>query len=122
MLNYTLKEIFTSERCPDWRTFWYVLSNFLDDFKRSPSYDRLSKEPAPIEAKIDSFLAATAEQLAKNYKLQIPIWVYKKRFVLADPFFPSNLKGDYRFFALRESPLAFSARNIFVTRNVLDRY
>ncbi|MCL2361782.1 MAG: hypothetical protein FWC73_08230 [Defluviitaleaceae bacterium] len=121
-MSYTLKEVFTPESCPDWRTFWYVLSNFLDDFKRSSSCDRLTDEPNPIEEKINSFLAATAEQLAKNYQLQIPLWVYRKIYALKEPFFPSKLKGDYRFFALKESPLAFSARNIFVTSNVLDRY
>jgi len=120
-MGYTLKEAFTSTSCPNWKTFWYVLSNFLDDMKRTPSYSRLKDEPTQIEEKIDSFLAATAEQLAKTHNLPIPIWVYKKRFVLAEPFFPSGLKGDYRFFALKESPLAYSARNIFVTSNVLDR-
>ena len=120
-MNYTLKEIFTKERCPDWKTFWYVLSNFLDSINTDANYDRLNDEPSRIEDKIDSFLAATTEQLAKIYNLPIPVWVYKKRYVLEDPFFPSNLKGDYRFFALKESPLAFRARNIFVTANVLDR-
>jgi len=120
-MNYTLSDTFTKESCTNWKIFWHILSNFLDDMKRNPAHDRLVDEPAPIEVKIDAFLAATAEQLAKTYKLPIPRWVFKKRFVLQDPFFPSNLKGDYRFFALKESPLAFSARNIFVTANVLDR-
>ena len=120
-MNYSLKDIFTAERCPDWTTFWYVLSNFLDDFKNNPQHSRLADEPGNIEAKINSFLAAATEQLSKNYALPIPTWVYKRQFVLAEPFFPSGLKGDYRFFALRESPLAFKARNIFVTENVLER-
>ena len=120
-MDYTLKDIFTKETCADWTTFWYHLSNFLDDFKRNPSPSILQEYPENIDNKIDVFIAATAEQLAINYGLEIPKWVYNKRYFLKEPFFPSGLNGDYRFFALIESPLAFSARQIFVTKNVLDR-
>ena len=120
-MSYTLNDVFTKETCGDWKAFWYVLSNFLDDFKRNPDPDILKYPPYSIEEKIDVFIAATVEQLSIIYGLEIPKWVYRKHYFLKEPFFPSGLKGDYRFFALRESPLAFSARQIFVTKNVLDR-
>ena len=116
-----LDSIFTKENCGDWKAFWYTLSNFLDDFKRDPNPNVLQVPPPHIEEKIDCFIAATVEQLAITNELEIPKWVYHKRYFLKEPFFPSGLKGDYRFFALRDSPLAFSARHIFVTGNVLDR-
>ena len=120
-MAYTLKDIFNNKNCGDWSAFWHTLSNFLDSFKQKPEADILAHPPELIEERIDAFIAATTEQLAKNYGFDIPYWVFHKRYFLQEPFFPSGLKGDYRFFALRESPLAFSARQIFVTRNVLDR-
>ena len=120
-MDCTLADIFHKDSCADWKAFWYTLSNFLDDFKRNPSQGILNSPPGSINKKIDCFIAAVVEQLAINYKLEIPNWVYHKQYFLDEPFFPSGLKGDYRFFALKESPLAFSARQIFVTTNVLDR-
>ena len=118
---YSMHDIFTKETCPDWETFWYVLSNFLDDFKRNPQYNRLAEAPEFLDEKTNAFLAATAEQLAIKHSLDIPEWTYKKMYHLDEPFFPSGLKGEYMIFVLRESPLAFRARNIFVSANVLDR-
>ena len=118
---YSMHDIFTRETCPDWETFWYVLCNFLDDFKRNPQYERLAKQPEFIEEKTNAFLAAAAEQLAINNALDIPQWTYNKKYRLKEPFFPSGLKGEYMIFALRESPLAFKAKNIFVSANILDR-
>ena len=117
----TLKDIFKKETCSDWKAFWHTLSNFLDDFKQNPNSDILKHPPYSIDEKTDAFVAATVEQLAIMHNLQIPKWVYHKRYFLKEPFFPSGLKGDYRFFALKESPLAFSARQIFITKNALDR-
>jgi len=109
------------KNCPSWETFWYVLSNFLDDFKRSPSQKRLEEEPEYINDRTSAFIAAVTEQLAIDYGLCTPDWPYKKKYHLTEPFFPSGLKGDYMIFTLRESPLAFKARNIFVSANVLSR-
>ena len=118
---YSIRDIFTKGACPDWETFWYALCNFIDDFKRSPKYGRLAEPPEFIEEKTNAFIAAAVEQLAINHNLPVPQWTFKKMYHLKEPFFPSGLKGEYMIFTLRESPLAFKARNIFVSANILDR-
>ena len=120
-MNYTLETHFNKKNCPDWKAFWQHLSNFLDEFNAQPNTQILSTPPPDIDEKINCFLAATVEQLAITHGFNIPRWVYDKKYFLKEPFFPSGLKGDYRFFALRESPLAFRARQVFVTKNVLER-
>ena len=120
-MSYTMREYFDSELCQDWNIFWYALGNFLDDFKRNPLEEKISEPPEFISLEINAFLAGVAEQLSHQYQLTVPLWVYRKEYRLKEPFFPSGLKGDYRIFVLKESPVAFKARNIFVDSDVLSR-
>ena len=120
-MKYTLSDIFNKKSCKNWGSFWLVLSNFLDCFKREPNQFDFSLPCEHITPEIDAFIAATIEQLMLEANLPVPSWVYDKKYILENPFFPSGLKGDYRFIAIKESPLSFSVRQIFVTKNVLDR-
>ena len=120
-MNFSISDIFTDENIRDWETFWLYLGNFIDAFRRSPSYETLASEPELTDKKIGAFTAAAAEQLAYTHGVQIPDWVFLRRYYLDEPFFAGGFKGEYNIFLLRESPLPFKARNIFVSANVLDR-
>ena len=121
-MNNSIHDIFSDKiGLKTWGDFWFLLCGFLDDFKRNPIYSRLEKEPDLNDPHMGSFLAASAEMLAYEYSLPIPDWVFLKKYYLNEPFFPGKFKGDYNIFLLRESPLEFRSRNIFVSSNVLSR-
>ena len=103
------------------------LANFLDDFYSDPSAAAFSETPrllAPARGepgKIqDSYLAATAEELARRFSLEPPPWIAAEERKLHRPWFASPL-GSLRAVLLLESPTAFRARNLFVSENALTR-
>jgi hypothetical protein len=69
-----------------------------------------------------SFSAATAHKLANDYGLEVPAWVFSKRYYMSDsPYFGCNAKGDLRMLFMYKSPAEFKHRNLFVDENVLSR-
>jgi hypothetical protein len=68
----------------------------------------------------DAYLAATAEELARQFGLQVPDWTGNANRALHKPWFASSL-GSLRAVLLAESPPAFRARNLFVSENALSR-
>lgn len=101
--------------------------HFLDEFYRVDNESRqmmVNDEPdikENITKKKLAFIAATVEQLCRDYKLEIPDWVDKHIYFLQDPYFDLNAKGDLRLLLMIESPQVFKRRNIFTTRNALSR-
>lgn len=88
---------------------------------RHPTPDALAAEPpflAPQNPEIgrlmDAYLAATAEELARQYQFPRPSWTAGDARVLHQPWFASPL-ASLRTTLLRESPPSFRARNIFVS-------
>jgi hypothetical protein len=108
-------------------SFDRCLANFLDEFYSAPSSSALAAEPAPLAPRFadlgrvqDAYLAATAEELARQFNLQRPTWVDAETRKLHRPWFASPLAA-LRAVLLLESPAAFRSRNLFVTENALAR-
>jgi hypothetical protein len=108
-------------------SFDRCLANFLDGFYSAPSSNALAGEPPALAARFgdlglvqDAYLAATAEELARQFDLQRPTWIDTETRKLHRPWFASSL-GALRAVLLLESPAAFRSRNLFVTENALAR-
>jgi hypothetical protein len=108
-------------------SFDYCLANFLDDFYAAPGVAALLPEPERLALKLgelgqvqDAYLAATAEQLARDYGLAIPAWAMSEERKLHRPWFASSLAA-LRTVLLLESPAAFRSRNLFISENALSR-
>ena len=106
-------------------SFDRCLANFLDGFYSAPSSSALAEEPAPLALSLadlgrvqDAYLAATAEELARQFNLQRPTWIDAESRKLHRPWFASSLAA-LRAVLLLESPAAFRSRNLFVTENAL---
>lgn len=67
-----------------------------------------------------AYIAAMVEELCFTNKLDIPDWVFDKKYRLKEPFFVGGLES-LKAFLLVESPVSFRRRNIFVSHNVLKR-
>jgi len=119
-MRYSISELFET-KVNNWSEFWFLLGDFIDDFKKHPDYSRIEVEPIFFETIMSPFLAASIEALAYELNLPIPDWVFRKQYYLKDPYFAGGFKGEYNIFLLRESPLEFRSRNTFVSSNVLSR-
>jgi hypothetical protein len=125
MRPITLAEV--AERASHGDSFDRCLANFLDEFYSAPSSRALAGEPALLAARLadlgrvqDAYLAATAEELARQFNLQRPTWIDAETRKLHRPWFASPLAA-LRAVLLLESPAAFRSRNLFVTENALAR-
>lgn len=108
-------------------SFDRCLANFLDQFYSGPNADALRDAPvflAPHFGELgqvqDAYLAAVAEELARNHDLPIPQWTANDARELHRPWFASPLAA-LRAVLLLESPPAFRSRNLFVSENALAR-
>lgn len=95
------------------------LAQFIDDFERTKNLKIISKKMTEKD-KVTQLFIATAHQLCLKHKMKVPKWM-QEFFILKDPYFVSKIK-DFNLLALRDSPYAFRVRNIYVTKNFLDRY
>lgn len=108
-------------------SFDLCLAEFLDEFRSAPSGAELSETPpllAPAFGELgavqDAYLAATAEELAREFALPVPDWTDAVERRLRRPWFASPLAA-LRAVLLLESPAGFRARNLFVSANALSR-
>jgi hypothetical protein len=108
-------------------SFDRCLANFLDEFYSRPSSNAIAAEPEPLAPHFadlgrvqDAYLAAAAEELARQFNLQRPTWIDADTRRLHRPWFASSLAA-LRTVLLLESPAAFRSRNLFVTENALAR-
>lgn len=114
----TLKQV--RQKIHDDPQHWAVyLMDFVDDFRhhRDP---RMIEEPFDLsDERMDTLLAATAEQLCGELKLAVPPWI---RVVPAvrEPWFVSGME-NLKAITLVESPLPFRLRKVFVLENFLSR-
>ncbi len=86
----TLAEVAALTACGD--SFDRSLANFLDEFYSAPSEDALAGEPellAPRFADLgriqDAYLAATAEELTRQFNLPPSAWINAGRENCTDP-------------------------------------
>jgi hypothetical protein len=108
-------------------SFDRCLANFLDEFYDAPAAAALAETP-PLLALLrgelgqvqDAYLAATAEELARQSNLALPAWTLAEGRKLHRPWFASPLAA-LRAVLLLESPAGFRARNLFVSENALSR-
>jgi len=109
--------------------FYLLLGDFLDEFYKAsretkqcmvtepPSEFGLQNKPEFL-----SFAAATAHKLANDYDIDVPSWVFEKKYNMIDqPFFGCNAKRNLRLLFMYKSPAEFKYRNMFVDENVLYR-
>jgi hypothetical protein len=108
-------------------SFDRCLANFLDEFYAVPNAQALAHTPPWLAQQCgefgrvqDAYLAATAEELARNYQLSGPVWTADDSRKLHRPWFASPLAA-LRAVLLLESPPAFRARKLFVSENALAR-
>jgi hypothetical protein len=108
-------------------SFDRCLANFLDAFYAAPTADALAAEPVLLapgggeRGRLqDAYLAATAEELAREFHFPSPRWTAGEPRVLHRPWFATPL-ASVRAVLLLESPPSFRARNIFVSANALSR-
>ena len=98
-----------------------AIAEFLDDFYAHPTPGALAAEPAPTgNALNDAYLAAVAEHLATQRNWIATDWVHQPARFLKAPFFAGGMEG-MKAVLLRESPVAFRRRQIFVSENALTR-
>ncbi len=114
----TLKQV-KQQINDDPRNWALHLMDFVDDFRyyRDP---QMIAEPFTLsDERIDALLAATAEQLCAELKIEPLQWL---RLVPAvrDPWFVSGME-NLKAIALVESPLPFRLRKLFVLENFLTR-
>lgn len=99
---------------------WAIhLMDFVDDFRhyREPW---MIAEPFDLnDERMDALLAATAEQLCGEMKLDVPLWIRQVPAV-RDPWFVSGME-NLKAITLVESPLPFRLRKVFVLENFLSR-
>jgi hypothetical protein len=103
----------------------YVLANFIDEFNAADIEKKKKMvETFPFEnvknKKYAAYVAAMVEELCLTNDMEIPEWVFDKRYRLKEPYFVGGLES-LKAFLIVESPLSFRRRNIFVSANVLKR-
>lgn len=107
--------------------FDLCLANLLDEISASPTDSALAEPPELLALTLgeqgriqDAYLAATAEELSRQYGLLLPQWVHEDERKLRRPWFSSPLAA-LRSTLLLESPPGFRSRNLFVSLNALSR-
>lgn len=121
----TLSEVAARVRAGE--AFDLCLAEFLDEFYRAPSAVALAETPALLQpqfgrlgAVCDAYLAATAEEVARQHAVARPSWTGDPGRALHTPWFASPSPA-LRALLLVESPPSFRARNLFVSENALSR-
>lgn len=102
----------------------FAVRELLDEFAWRGRDDlrvqALAEEPGRVDQHVDAYLGALAEHLARTCGLSIPRWALSETRTLDHMWFPGVARG-FRPTALRESPVAFRRRGIFIARGALSR-
>jgi hypothetical protein len=106
----------------------FALPEFLDTFYLAPTAEAqlatlAERPPASGDVRLDAFVGAAAEYLARQYQLaSIPEWVFEPNRYLEHAWHASPLDDpamrEYLTFA---SPAEFRSRNIFTEERPLRR-
>lgn len=68
-----------------------------------------------------AYIVTTLHKIIFARGLDVPIWIYDKKFMLKEPEFFLKSNGIMRLYLLFESPVEFKMRNLFVSENALER-
>lgn len=105
-----------------------LFGQFLDDFKHADAIKKealIEDEPEWIDqedGRWNYILAATAEALAHEACIDVPIWAKDRKYISPAPIYGGNTKIEgYRRLLEENSLPEFSARNLFMGENVLAR-
>lgn len=116
-----------AEECLQGDSFDRCLANFLDAFYAGPTTAALTEVPPLLAPRFDqlgrvqdAYLAATAEELARQFDLPLPAWTFAEQRKLHRPWFATPLAA-LRAVLILESPPGFRSRNLFVSENALSR-
>lgn len=115
-----------AEWTSDRQAFHLDVSEFVDEFRRSPTELRLAQEPRRLVGVYDdgdvadAYLAAVAVSLAREIREPPPAWACVEDRKLRRPWFAWPGPA-LRATLLAESPAPFRERNLFVSANVLSR-
>ena len=83
--------------------------------------DALAEEPVAVGRVEDAYLAALAEHLASQDRIDAPAWTEAPGRFLRQPFFAGGL-DSLKAILLVESPSAFRRRLIFISPDYLVRH
>ena len=100
--------------------FWNKIIRFVDDFRRDPTKEKM-QEVDMGHPDANAFFAGVVEKLSQEQSIEPPVWIFKKKYYLQEPFFMGELKGISRILTILETPLAFKTRNIYIGANTFDR-
>lgn len=97
--------------------------NFLDDVKKINMYHDFRIEPdfAGLSEIDTSYVVATVHKLLNDNNYVVPKWVKNRKYVLEDPYFAINTNSKLKLYLLYESPVEFKMRNLFVSKNAIER-
>lgn len=107
---------------------WVAFGDFLDDWRRSDSEDRLDLVVQPLENPSTSdeqhwaaLFAAAIEQLCASEGLPAPAWVTEPRYYLPEPWYPTARKEKLRQIMEETTPEIFKRHKVFAGDRVLMR-
>ncbi|MGI8647856.1 MAG: hypothetical protein ACR2JX_06495 [Mycobacteriales bacterium] len=98
-----------------------VYESRLRNAGRETAVALFTEEPPSTEdPRVDAALAALAEHLARRDDWPVPVWARQAHRFTDDWWFVTELRGMHPW-SLRESPLSFRRRGIFIAANGLER-
>ena len=98
-----------------------VYESRLRNTGREVALNVFTKEPEPTgDSRVDAAFAALAEHLARRDDWPAPDWSQQERRFTDDWWFVTELRGMHPW-SLRESPLSFRRRGVFIAANGLER-
>jgi hypothetical protein len=100
----------------DWKIHVF---NFVDDFRRTKSFDLIQEKPVSKNLKLMALSSAIVSELCDEVNIPRPEWVRSVN-GLVDPWFVSGIE-NLKATALLESPIYYKIKNIFVLNNFLTR-
>lgn len=106
----------------DGADFDAALASVLEDAAAVASAHRwelVADEPPLVATVTDAYLAAVAEQLCLDAGMPAPAWTEGEARFLHRPFFDGG-EAD-KAMLLRDAPIAFRRRLLFVRRDILTR-
>lgn len=93
----------------------FVIKEFMDEWRKQPSVEKLECEPVLVNAITDAFLGGVAEHLSQEMDEMPPDWAWQPCRFLTRPMFWGKTRS-LREILLLETPSAFRRRLIFCGR------
>ncbi len=98
-----------------------VYESRLRNAGREAAVALFAEEPTLTgDSRVDAAFAALAEHLARRDDWSVPVWAQQAGRFTDDWWFVTELRGMHAW-SLRESPLSFRRRGIFIAANGLER-